>query len=423
MTKLPDSQQGALPKAYWRLLTGYIASAFGDGMYLIAVNWWVVTSTSSAAAMGIVSASGAVTFVVLAPLAGRLIDRFGAVRLLIAADVWRAVILGLFVLLGLGGLDGEGIAFFVPLMVLMAVGTSVGQPGVFALIPAIVPPDDVRRANSIIVTGRSFATILGPAVGGALVGFAGVTPSIITNIGTFAVSAAVLWSLRYEVPLSVRTGTRADGSRRSARRLIFASRATTSAFAVALLGNLTLSMYTVTLPLKFAAPVDSNDSASVTYGLVQAAFQAGMVVVGIMLARQWANRIPTSSWSVGLGLICMGAAMVGVGYLHAVPALLILAALIGGSLMFVSVMSDPQLQLKVPEAQRGGVQGLVQGLGSGLRPLGILLATSVFGIAGAGPALLTGAIIAAAVAVVILVVDGYRDAINPVPHKEEEPDA
>lgn len=416
MTPVHDPRGRALPKRYWRLLVGYLTSAFGDGVYLIAISWWVVTSTGSPADMGVVSAAGAVTFVVLAPFAGRLIDRLGAVRLLIAADVWRALVLGGFLVLGDLGADRAGLSFFVPLMALMAVGTSVSQPGLFALIPALVPAEDVRRANSTLVTGRSVAAAAGPAVSGVLVGFAGVGSALIVNIVTFLVSAAVLSAIRSDVPEAARRGASRGPRAHSAAWVILRSRSTVSAFMVALLGNLVLSMYVVTLPLKFALPPGAEESAaSVPYGLTQAAFQVGMIVLGLLLSRRAASRIPTTSRNVAVGLICLGGAMTGVGHLDTVPAVLLLASLAGGSLMFVSVLSDPQLQLKVPETHRGSVQGAVQGLGSGLRPVGILAATSLFAVGGSGLALLAAAAVAVAVSLMILVLDGYRDAVNPEP--------
>lgn len=420
MAAVADPREEVLPRQYWRLLVGYLTSAFGDGVYLVAVSWWVVTSTGSATDMGMVSAAGAITFVALAPFAGRLIDRLGVVRLLIAADVWRALVLGAFLVLGHLGLDRAGVAFFAPLMVLMAVGTSVGQPGVFALIPAVVPAEGVRRANSTLVTGRSVAVIVGPAVSGMMVGLAGVGPSLLVNVVTFLVSAGVLLSIRSDVPEAAREGAPRGSARHSAVRLIMGSRAAISAFMVALLGNFVLSMYIVTLPLKFAMPSGQEESAaSIPYGLTQAAFQAGMIVLGVLLSRRWAGRIPTTSRNVAIGLVCMGVAMAGVGYLDFVPVVLLLASFVGGSLMFVSVLSDPQLQLKIPETHRGSVQGFVQGLGSGLRPVGFLAATSIFGVGGSGLALLAAAAVATTVSLVILALDGYRDAVNPEPRARE----
>lgn len=371
--------------------------------------------------MGIVSAAGAITFIILAPIAGRLIDRFGAIRLLIGADLWRAVVLGIFLTLGAVGFDQAVLAFFLPLMVLMAVGTSVGQPGIFALIPSLVPESDVRRANSTLITGRSVATILGPALSGVMVGIAGVWPSVTVNLMTFLASAAVLCTVTVQAPVSSPRTSHPTSTSGSTFRTISGRRSTLSAFGVALLGNLALSMYTVTLPLKFAGRSSEAETSSLLYGFTQAAFQVGMISVGLAMSRKGVNNVRTSSRTVASGLICMSIGMTVVGFVNQAPIIVAAGGLVGAALMFVSVISDPQLQLGVPAYRRGAVQGLVQGLGNALRPVGILLATTLFAIGGAELALLLAAVIVLSIALLVTLLNGYRDAVDP--HEELREDA
>lgn len=115
----------------------------------------------------------------------------------------------------------------------------------------------------------------------------------------------------------------------------------------------------------------------------------------------------------------MSIAMVAVGYFSQAPIVVIAGSLVGAALMFVSVVSDPQLQLGVPENRRGAVQGLVQGLGNALRPAGILLATTLFAAGGAKLALLTAGAVALALALLVVLLNGYRDAVDPQEEAKE----
>ena len=404
---LDESQDTRIPRAFWKLLAGYSVSAFGDGMYLIAINWWILEATGSAAVLGTVATIGAITLAALGPLSGRLVDRFGSVPLLISSDIWRAVVLSVFVGVAAVADEPPAISFFVLLVLLMTVGSSFSMPGVFALIPTLVPSHSVRRANSILATSRSLAVVGGPAFSGILIAAFGVNPSLLINIGTFLVSALCLFTIRGSRSEQTRRSSSEDG-RVSALRVLLGRRITTFALSTALVGNLALGMYTVALPIKFSTMSDPN--SSVLYGVTQAAFQVGMLLLGVLLSLKKSDRIVTKSLYVFVGVIMMAAGILGVGASSS-PAIMVPSALlVGASLMFISVLSDPQLQLQVPEGHRGAVQGVVQGVGGALRPLGIASATIVATSFGIVAPFVFAAIMLALLGALIVSFNGYRDA-------------
>src|SRR5581483_1616023 len=97
-----------------------------------------------------------------------------------------------------------------PLLALLgflgACGTVTYSVATPALVPALVPPDALPRANARIELARTIAFAGGPALGGALVGWLGATPA-------FAGAAAL--SLGAVMLLS---GVREPARRRGPRR-------------------------------------------------------------------------------------------------------------------------------------------------------------------------------------------------------------
>ena len=83
------------------------------------------------------------------------------------------------------------------------VGFTVAAP---ALVPTLVPRDDLARANARIELARSIAFAAGPAVAGALVAWAGAGTAFVlaTALSTFA----VLWLLRLPAVPPPRGATR-----------------------------------------------------------------------------------------------------------------------------------------------------------------------------------------------------------------------
>ena len=152
----------------------------------------VIALNAGPGEIGALSTAQTLPFLLLSIPAGMLADRWSRTRLMVAAEVLRA--LSLFGLLALV----LGQALSLPLLALLGfvgaagtVGFSVAAP---ALVPALVPKNDLARANARLELARSIAFAAGPAVAGALVAWAGA--SIAFACATALSVCAVLWLLR-----------------------------------------------------------------------------------------------------------------------------------------------------------------------------------------------------------------------------------
>jgi MFS family permease len=171
-----------------RILLGMSIGRIASGMAYIAVVLFTLDAYQSPALAGIVTLALVLPGVLLAPLAGALLDRHGRVRLVIVG----ALLNGLsFVALGGLALAGE----LPPWLLVVGVGiSSITGPlanGLRSLFPVLVPPYLWERVNAVDSNGYVLATLVGPPVAGVLVQVIG-GPATLIVIGVIAIVAGLV---------------------------------------------------------------------------------------------------------------------------------------------------------------------------------------------------------------------------------------
>ncbi|RAO29645.1 putative MFS-type transporter YfiS [Micromonospora saelicesensis] len=116
--------------------------------------------------------------VVLAPLAGRLADRTDSRTLLVTIGFGQAAICALLAVV-------EQPVLVVGLVALLACGLAVTQPCLAALLPAMVRPADLPRASAISQTAVSLGALGGPVLAGLLVGQFGTRVPLLLDAVTY----------------------------------------------------------------------------------------------------------------------------------------------------------------------------------------------------------------------------------------------
>lgn len=173
-----------------RLALGRLISLTGGSAAFIALTATIYDETGSAAWLSAALFAGVVGTVVAAPFSGWLGDRYDRRRVLIAADLAAAA-----VSLAMAA-SGQPEALVV-LFGLSAVVQSPFEPASAAAIPNLVPPADVPRANALVASTGSAGYLIGPLLGGVVLG-AGASASTLfaVNAATFVVSALIIAGIR-----------------------------------------------------------------------------------------------------------------------------------------------------------------------------------------------------------------------------------
>jgi len=175
---------------YRRLWSARTASQWGDVFATVALSLLVLDLTGSPLGVSAVVFAEIVPVLLLAPLAGTLVDRLPRVQVMIAADLLRAALATALIFLG-----GNVVAVFA-----IAFGLSVGavlfNPAASSVLPALVTDRELVAANSGIWTAAVLSQIAFAPVAGILYATLGAGPAFGINAASFLVSAAVLTGLR-----------------------------------------------------------------------------------------------------------------------------------------------------------------------------------------------------------------------------------
>ncbi|MDS0139277.1 MULTISPECIES: MFS transporter [unclassified Amycolatopsis] len=393
------------------LLGGFALSAVGDGIYLIAMSWWVLERTGSASALAVVTICTTVAILLTGPWAGVLIDRGDLLRLLVIADGWRAAVLG--GLLAIAAATGSaGLALLAGAGLLMGIGTGIAKPGVLALIPRIVSRVDVPRANSVFDTVRTTAMLAGPTLGGIAVAGFGLSGALVVDIGSFLLSGTAVLLLRRLDSRTIGAPVNRQKKARLSECLVVLRRCKPARASMLITGvaNSALSMYSLAIPVQ--AAVLGREGGAVLYGLSLSAFQAGMLVVGVITASKLGRRLRIRTWVMCCTLGCLAGGELLASLADARTTLLVAGFLVGAGIMLTAVLADSQVQIAIPLDMQGRVQGVVQSVSTGLRPVGTAIAGALAEARGPGLALLAAALATTALAVFVGLTRAYDQVVT-----------
>ncbi len=178
--------------ALYGWLSSEAVSLTGTRVSMIAIPWFVLTTTGSATQTGLVAFAEMAPYVLAKAASGPWVDRVGARRICIGADLLSVLAVGAIPLL-----HGLGVLSFPVLLVLVALAGTLRGPSDgarHALVPAIVAASDVpmERATGLAGAIERLASTVGAAFAGVLVASVGATSAIVIDAASFAVSAALL---------------------------------------------------------------------------------------------------------------------------------------------------------------------------------------------------------------------------------------
>lgn len=174
---------------YRRIWLGEVASWFGDWFNAIALYTLVRELTGSPLALGLVFLTKMVPFAVASPLAGLLVDRFNRRRLMIAADLLRALVVLGFLLVH----EASDLYLIYALTGVQVMLTAVFIPARSASIPNVTTAGELLTANALSAATWSTLLAVGAALGGVATEWFGVRVVFVLDSLSYLVSAAFLW--------------------------------------------------------------------------------------------------------------------------------------------------------------------------------------------------------------------------------------
>ncbi|MDX6511997.1 MAG: hypothetical protein QOE36_1501 [Gaiellaceae bacterium] len=364
--------------AYRRLIGGKLVSTIGDWLTVAALIGWTYRTTSSTGAVAALLIARLAPPIVGGGAAAYLVDRLPKARLLLWVELARAAA----VAIALAGVVTSQHAAVLAALALSGALAAISSATTPALMPSLVPREQLPTANAGLGLVRNSAMALG-ATGGGLALSAGSAPlALAIDIATFAIAAALLAGLRIPAGAAPKPGE----PRASARSYLLRRRRIlllVGSFAVATFAT---GLTNTTLPGLLEGRLGLGAGS---YGFGIAALAAGLAIGEVTVGF---SRIGSSAgrW-IGVGLLLAGGLLTLLAFdTHPQTAFLFLA-LIGYVDGSTDILYDLVIQRSVDERYYGAVFGLSSAVTATTMVLGFALAPLLGRLVGpAGVVLISG---------------------------------
>ena len=154
----------ALNGSFSALWSGQLISLFGDRLNQLALVAVVAISTGSALATGLVFFAATLPNLLLSPIAGTFVDRWDHKEVMVVSDILRGAIVLILPIAAV-----TNIVLVYPLIFLVTSISVFFRPARVAILPQIVPEEDLLSANSALWVAETIADIVGYPLAGLFV--------------------------------------------------------------------------------------------------------------------------------------------------------------------------------------------------------------------------------------------------------------
>jgi MFS family permease len=365
------------------LWLGQVVSMCGDSFLIIAVPYYVYLLTGSVLQTGITVIVETLPRVLLSSLAGVFVDRWNRRWTMMIADLLRAVVLLLMLLVHSANL----LWLIYVALAAQAIISQFFTPASMALIPSLVEEEQLMSANSLSSLGQSVVRLIGPPIGGVLFTTLGLAGSVLMDSATYLFSALMLLLISLPASASVSKGAEVNAAQKEriavaikhlweewtgGLRLIGRSQTLVGIFltmGVLMLGQGILQVMFVV----FVRNVMHGDA--MTFAWVMTAQGVGSILGAILngVISKWLR----PGYQIALAGLTAGATILAVIYYPQLIVVLILTGLMGIFVVGLVITLYTLLQVGAEDRYRGRVFGALETVMSLAMLVSMTLSTSL----------------------------------------------
>lgn len=340
---------------------GQAISQLGNSVFYVAFIWMVVELTGSAAAVGGLLIAAQIPALACQLISGVIVDRYDRRWIALWTDLIRGVLVaGLGLVILAGRLE---LWQLYSLAAALGVADAFFGPAMRALLPSLVPAEQLVAANGLRTATRELTEVLGPVAGGFLLAAIGAGGVSIVNALSFGAGALGLWL--------VRVGSRSTSIARQAiwHDFVEGFRYLRAARAVMMLLGLAAVLNCVSAPIGTLLPLFVRQvlqGGPESYGLLLSSIAAGLLI-GSFVIGLW--RVERKGLFLLGVIIPLGVVFGGVALTRTVPAAMVVLGLVGFLNAMANVVVEALLQSVVAEGYRGRVFALTTFIAGGLQPI------------------------------------------------------
>jgi MFS family permease len=330
-----------------RLWLGQAVSYLGNMVTFVAVPFQLYQLTHSTLQVGLLSICDAVPLLLFAAVGGTIADRLDRRKVVLWSEVGLAAVAGLL----------SVNAFVSPqvwaLYVLAGVGTSMwalGSPAFRALMPGLVPAEQLAASQALQSIYSSTASIAGPALGGLLIAAVGFRWTYSIDAATFGASIVAVVLAAPAPPVGEITHEALESLREGWR---FLRR------QPVILGTFVLDtnamVFGMPQALFPAIAAHHFDAGARVVGVLYAAPSAGALLAA--LTSGWVAHVRRQGVAVAAAIVVWGAAIAAFGFATALWVGVVTLALAGLADEFSAILRSTILFSCTPDSMRGRMQG------------------------------------------------------------------
>ncbi|MEM7586217.1 MAG: MFS transporter, partial [Acidobacteriota bacterium] len=189
---------------------GQLVSLIGSGITRFALGVWVYERTGSATQFTLIAVSVALPGLLIAPLAGAMVDRWNRRWVMLASDL--AAGLSTLALAALYWSDALQLWHIYLIVGIGSIFGSFQMPAYLAASTLLVPKQHLNRSSGMIQLGQASAGVVSAPVAGALFTPLGLGGIIVIDVATFLFAVTTLCFVRVPSPPKSADGTQSRGS-------------------------------------------------------------------------------------------------------------------------------------------------------------------------------------------------------------------
>jgi MFS family permease len=314
------------------LLLADVVADVGAFMQSVGAAWLMVSLGAGPIYVALTQTAASLPYFLLALPAGSAGDIFDRRKLVLATETWMMGIALLLAVLTIGGLMSPWLLLV--LTFLLSAGDAFETPTWRAILPELVPKDDVAAVSALNGIEFNLARAVGPALAGLVITVAGVAAAFVVNCVSFF--GVILLVVRWKRPIRPRTAPAETltGATVAAIRYVRHS----PAILTVLLRTGAVMFFSSALFALLPTLARSVNKTALGYGLLLGCFGFGAIAGA--LAMQSASERWSTETVVSAGVVILGLVMVAIGGLHSLSTLAAVM-LIGGTawVIFTSLVS------------------------------------------------------------------------------------
>ena len=375
---MTDTKRGPL----FLVLFAALMAGAGNGISIVAFPWLVLQRNGSALEASIVAMAGTLPLLVATLIAGAAVDYLGRRRVSMISDVLSALSVAAVPLLALAfGVSVINVGVLAGLAALGAFFDPAGMTARETMLPEAATRAGwtLDHANSVYEAVFNLSYIVGPGIGGLLIGTIGGINTMWVTASAFGLSIIATAMLRLEgagapdraalpdgVWAGIVEGLRFVWNNKVLRTLAFVDLAATGLY---------MPMESVLFPKYFT---DRNEPAQLGWVLMALSVGGLIGALGYALLSKYTSRRAVML----IAVLTLGVVMTIIAFLPPLPLILALCAFVGLVYGPIAPIYNYVMQTRAPKHLRGRVVGVMGSLAYAAGPLGLILAGPLADAAG-----------------------------------------